>query len=127
MDVVDCVPFERKHLAGSCMSAMPGIGNNAWILENPRPIAPFRVKASASFFYIDHAIEPATVATIEDHKRVYGKYGFAFKGMNPSAENVIANLSKDRLNSVDGVQSAALMVSFLPVLRSIHLRLCFSR
>ena len=53
VDVVDCVPFEEKHLKPAMMSQMPDKDSYAWILENPRMIVPHPVKASAGFFYTD--------------------------------------------------------------------------
>ena len=57
VDVVDCVPFTRKHLKAAMMSYMPEGDSNAWILENPRLIMPRPVKATASFFYTDFTPE----------------------------------------------------------------------
>jgi hypothetical protein len=69
VDVVDCVPFEKKHLKPAMMSQMPDEGSHAWILENPRLIVPQPVKASASFFYTDFT--PEVIDTCFD---MYEKY-----------------------------------------------------
>lgn len=69
VDVVDCVPFTRKHLKAAMMSYMPEGDSNAWILENPRLIVPRPVKATASFFYTDFTPE-----VIETHFDAYEKY-----------------------------------------------------
>lgn len=61
IDVVDCLPFQKKHLNSAMMTQMPDDGSNAWILENPRMIVPYPVKASASFFYTD--FEPDIIDT----------------------------------------------------------------
>lgn len=68
VDVVDCVPFRRAHLESALMSFMPGEDEYAWVLENPRLIKPFPVKASASFFYVSDIPEviPATRESYED-------------------------------------------------------------
>ena len=62
VDVVDCVPFEKKHLDAAMMTSMPKDGSYAWVLQNARMIEPFKVHASASFFYVDDkAVEVPTM------------------------------------------------------------------
>jgi hypothetical protein len=68
VDVADCVPFEKKHLEAAMMTNMPKDGSYAWILENARMIEPFKVHASASFFYInDNLVEiPTTIDSYQE-------------------------------------------------------------
>lgn len=69
VDVVDCVPFEKKHLDAAMMTNMPKDGSYAWILENARMIKPFKVHASASFFYVDDKVAemPTTLESYRKH------------------------------------------------------------
>lgn len=69
IDIVDCVPFNKKHLKKAMMSKMPEEGNYAYILENPRMIVPRPVKASASFFHVD--FEPEIINPDKDTYRKY--------------------------------------------------------
>jgi hypothetical protein len=71
VDVVACVPFKKKHLEASCMEMMPGKEDNAWILENPRPVKPFPVHATASFFYVQDKIELVTIESPDDYIALY--------------------------------------------------------
>ncbi|MEG1435529.1 ASCH domain-containing protein [Gordonibacter sp.] len=57
VDVVDREPFTKGHREAAMMSRMPDKKSNAWKLENARLIKPFPVKATASFFYVEHEIE----------------------------------------------------------------------
>ncbi len=57
VDIVECVPFTRKHLDPAFMSFMPSGTDNAWVLENARLIKPFPVKATASFYYVQEKPE----------------------------------------------------------------------
>lgn len=67
VDVVDCVPFTRKHLEEAMMTQMPEKDSFAWILENARMIKPFPVKATVGFFSIDD--EPGVIETTEENYR----------------------------------------------------------
>ena len=69
VDVVDCVPFEKKHLGAAMMTEMPKDGSYAWILENARMIEPFKVRASASFFYVGYKVVkvPTTLESYRKH------------------------------------------------------------
>lgn len=69
VDVVDCVPFTKKHLEQAMMTQMPEKDSYAWILENPRMIKPFEVKASVGFFNTDHSID--VIPTDKDNYRKY--------------------------------------------------------
>lgn len=73
VDVVDCIPFREEHLEGACMEEMPAEGDKAWILENPRPVKPFPVHATASFFYVPDKIELVTIQSPEDYANLYRK------------------------------------------------------
>ena len=57
VDVIGCEPYKKKHGQAAMMSGMPDKKSNAWLLENARLIRPFPVKATASFFYVEHEIE----------------------------------------------------------------------
>lgn len=69
VDVVDCVPFTEDHLEQAMMSQMPEKDSFAWILENPRMIKPFEVKASVGFFSVDQT--PEVIPCTEDSYREY--------------------------------------------------------
>lgn len=93
VDVADCVPFERKHLKAACMDGMPNTGANAWILENARPIVPFEVHASASFFYVEHALQLADISSFKDYWNLYQPIGFSGKTPNDeSPESIISSM-----------------------------------
>lgn len=69
VDVVDCVPFEKKHLDAAMMPDMPERDSYAWVLENARMIEPFKIRASASFFHVDGEVKeiPTTLESYERH------------------------------------------------------------
>lgn len=69
VNVVDCVPYKKKHGRAAMMSYMPDEKCNAWVLEDARLIKPFPVKASASFFYVDQVPEvlPTTLQAYLDY------------------------------------------------------------
>ena len=72
VDVVDCIEFKRKHRKPALMDEMPPRGHHKWILENPRPLKPFPVKATASFFYVQDEIELVTIDSPEDYVAISG-------------------------------------------------------
>ena len=56
-DIVDIVPFKRKHLKDAEMDVMPDVPCYAWILENIRPIVPVPVKGKLHLWEYDGKIE----------------------------------------------------------------------
>jgi len=53
-EIVDCVPFEQKHLKQACCNKedwQPGY--YAWVLRNIRPIEPFPVKEKLGFYEVE--------------------------------------------------------------------------
>ncbi len=68
VDVVDCVPFEKNHLDAAMMTEMPKDGRCAWVLQNARMIEPFKVHASASFFYVDDKVVEVPM-TLESYRK----------------------------------------------------------
>lgn len=51
--ISDIVPFTKKHLVDSAMSAMPDKKSYAWMLTNFKPVYPFDVKGKLNLFDID--------------------------------------------------------------------------
>jgi hypothetical protein len=97
VDVVDCVPFTKKHLDAADMEEMPAKESYVWILENPRPIKPFSVHATASFFYVQDDIIPVTIGTANDYQKLYDKiYNSKIdKDNGATPEDVIAGFFED--------------------------------
>lgn len=56
-DIVDIVPFRRKHLKDAGMDQMPDGSCYAWILDNIRPIVPVLVKGKLHLWEYDGKIE----------------------------------------------------------------------
>ena len=56
-DIVDIVPFKRKHLKGACMDKMPDRDCYAWILDNIRKIVPVPVKGKLSLWNYEGEIK----------------------------------------------------------------------
>ncbi len=52
-ELVDIVPFERKHLDAAAMEHMPDRKGFAWIMDNIRYIKPFPVKGKLGLFNVD--------------------------------------------------------------------------
>lgn len=71
VDVVDCVPFCKKHVAPALMEEVPEEQSYAWILENVRPVEPFPVRATASFFYVQEKIVLTNLQTADDYQALY--------------------------------------------------------
>ena len=61
-DLVDIVPFEKKHLQAAQMEQMPEGQCYAWIIDHLIPIIPFKVKGKLGFFNVDdsliHRLDP---------------------------------------------------------------------
>ncbi|CZT57600.1 ASCH domain-containing protein [Solibaculum mannosilyticum] len=51
--LVDIVPFEKKHLADSCMDELPENPSYAWIFDDFRVIYPIPIKGKLSLFEVD--------------------------------------------------------------------------
>lgn len=100
VDVVDCVPFEKKHLKQAAMADMPEDGSFAWILENPRMIVPQKVKASASFFYTD--FEPEV---IETSREAYEKYMLPI-AFDQGDKDIIESVVHDFFEDPDSVRDS---------------------
>ncbi|MFR7746081.1 MAG: hypothetical protein ACLU06_01430 [Eggerthellaceae bacterium] len=74
VDLVDIVPFAKKHLNAACMDAMPKPGSFAWILENLRWVKPFEVKGKLHLYDVpDEKIEfiPAEIDNATALKTYY--------------------------------------------------------
>lgn len=56
--LADVVPFKKAHLydAGMEEVGMPPKGSFAWLLEDVRPVRPFRVKGQQGFFDVDDSL-----------------------------------------------------------------------
>lgn len=52
-DLVDIVPFEKKHLKDACMASMPDYDSFAWLFENFKVIYPFKQKGQLGLFNVD--------------------------------------------------------------------------
>lgn len=53
VELIDCVPFEKKHLEAACLTEIPDTPCYAWLLNNFRCIYPFKVKGRLKFFNIE--------------------------------------------------------------------------
>lgn len=53
VDLVGCVPFGPEHVVPAWFDAMPDRPCFAWLLTNPRPVAPFPVKGRLGLFEIN--------------------------------------------------------------------------
>lgn len=56
-DIVDIVPFKRKHLKDAGMDQMPDGDCYAWILDNVHPIVPVPVKGKLHLWEYDGEIK----------------------------------------------------------------------
>ena len=74
VDLVDIVPFTRKHLNAAGMDSMPDGKCYAWILENPRLIKPIPVKGKLSLwnFEDDEKIEYLPVPQTDEEDEALG-------------------------------------------------------
>lgn len=57
VQLVDIVPFTKKHLQAACMDEMPGPGCFAWVFEDCRVIRPIPLKGKLSLWNYDGPIE----------------------------------------------------------------------
>ena len=56
VELVDVVPFERKHLRGALMDSVPNPAGYAWILRNVRQIVPFPYKGKLHIYDVDASL-----------------------------------------------------------------------
>lgn len=55
VELVDIVPFRRRHLVGARMDHMPDKPSYAWMLGAPLFVEPFEVKGKLHLFDVDDA------------------------------------------------------------------------
>ena len=56
-DIVDIVPFKKKHLKGAEMEKIPNPAGYAWILDNVRPIVPVPAKGKIHLWEFEGEIK----------------------------------------------------------------------
>lgn len=52
-NLIDIQPFSKKHLEAAGLTAMPENKSFAWILEDFKPVIPFKLKGKLSLFDTD--------------------------------------------------------------------------
>lgn len=66
VDLVDIVPFKKKHLKDARMEQMPSDPCYAWILENIRPVVPVPVKGKLHLWEYEGDIKLIEDLTFKD-------------------------------------------------------------
>lgn len=56
VELVDVVPFTKKHLRGALMDEIPEPAGYAWILRNVRNIVPFPHKGKLHIYDVDASL-----------------------------------------------------------------------
>lgn len=59
VELVDVVPFTRKHLNGAMMDSVPNPAGYAWLLKNARLIKPFPYKGKLHLYDVDASLVEA--------------------------------------------------------------------
>lgn len=68
VDLVDIVPFKKKHLKSACMDEMPDVDGYAWILENVRPVVPTPAKGKLHLWDYDGEVKLIEDVRVKDEK-----------------------------------------------------------
>lgn len=56
VELLDIVPFKRRHLKDACMDQIPDKPSYAWLLGDPLFVEPFGVKGKLHLFDVDDAL-----------------------------------------------------------------------
>lgn len=75
VNLVDVVPFTKKHLNGALMDFMPEPAGYAWIIDNVRLIKPFPYKGKLHLYDVDASmVEVLSPVNTKEADKEYEKY-----------------------------------------------------
>jgi len=75
VNLVDVVPFTKKHLNGALMDEMPEPAGYAWIIDNVRLIKPFPYKGKLNLYDVDASlVEVLSPVNTKEADEEYRKY-----------------------------------------------------
>lgn len=83
VELVDVVPFTRKHLNGALMDEIPDPAGYAWILRNVRNIVPFPYKGKLHIYDVDASL--VKVLSPRDSKEAEAEFDKYYKPLIEAA------------------------------------------